>query len=86
MVEFSNATLGKDGSLSVTKVRRIRQSSILACPHFMMVAEHYRSDESCRCDDPDHLEMAEWGYEWDGSVWAATEESLDAIGILEEGK
>ena len=73
MIEFSNATLGKGGSLSVTKVRSLRQSSIQACPLFMMVPQHYRSDESCRCDDPDHTEMAEWGYVWDGKVWTSEE-------------
>jgi len=74
MVEFSKATIHKDGSMSVAKVRSLRQSSIQDCPHFMMVPEHYRGDESCRCDDPDHTEMAEWGYVWDGKVWTSEEE------------
>lgn len=36
------------------------------CPHFIMVPEHYRvaGDGSCRCDDPEHKEMLEWGYLW----------------------
>lgn len=59
-VEFG--TLRDDGSY--VRVRSLHQSAIAACPHVIMVAEHYRDDESCRCDDPTHVEMAEWGYTW----------------------
>jgi hypothetical protein len=34
-----------------------------------MVPEHYRDDNSCRCDDESHTEMAEWGYKWNGEQW-----------------
>jgi hypothetical protein len=67
MTEFG--TLHPDGT--VTNARTIQQSSIGRCPHFIMVAEHYREDESCRCDDPEHAEMADWGYRWDGKMWRA---------------
>lgn len=60
MTEFGE--LHPDGSY--TRTRTLKQSSMAACPHFIMVPEHYRDDESCRCDDPDHTEMAEWGYTW----------------------
>lgn len=60
-------TLSPDGKL--TDVRLIRQSSMQKCPHFIAVPEHYNPDESCRCTDPDHKEMSEWGYIWDGSSW-----------------
>ena len=74
MTEFSKGELKPDGSFSVTHVRSIKQASMLKCPHFIMVPEHYRADESCRCNDPDHTEMADWGYVWDGSLWASDEE------------
>ena len=76
MVEFSKGEINKDGSLSVTKVRTLRQSSMMKCLHFIMVPEHYRDDESCRCNDEGHTEMAEWGYVWDGNngFWASNEE------------
>jgi hypothetical protein len=58
----------------VTNCRTIKHASIAACPFAIMVASHYReSDESCRCDDPDHGEMAEWGYRWNGYLWVADE-------------
>ncbi len=65
MTRFS--TLHPDGT--ETNVREIKQSDMLACPHFIMVAEHYRDDGSCKCkgDDADtvaHQAMMvlEWGY------------------------
>lgn len=61
-------TLHEDGSLS--NVRLLRQSDMLACPHFIMVPEHYRADGSCRCDDPGHKEMRTWGYRWRRGRWA----------------
>jgi len=39
-----------------------------------MMPEHYdESTGSCRCDDPNHAEMVEWGYIWDPKRkrWAA---------------
>ena len=69
MVEFSRGEL-VDGRLRVVPVRTIKQSSIGNCPHFIFDPEHYRVDESCRCDDPNHTDMAEWGYVWDGKLWS----------------
>ena len=61
--EVTFAALHGDGT--VTNVRRITQAAIGTCAHFMMVPEHYREDGSCRCDDPQHQEMHEFGYRWD---------------------
>jgi hypothetical protein len=61
MTEFGE--LKSDGSYR--HIKTIDQASIAACPHFIMVPEHYREDESCRCDDESHSEMVEWGYTWD---------------------
>ena len=70
MVEFSEGKLGDDGrTFTVKHVKTIKQSSIGNCPHFIFGPEHYRADESCRCNDPDHTELAEWGYVWDGDIW-----------------
>ena len=68
MVEFSEGKLDGD-VFSVRHVRTIQQSSVRKCPHFVLTPEHYREDESCRCDDPNHTDMAEWGYVWDGKFW-----------------
>ena len=73
MTEFSEGTINKDGSLSIVKVRTLKQSSMLKCPHVIMMPGHYRDDESCRCDDENHTDMAEWGYFWDGNVWTSEE-------------
>src|SRR5262245_17718038 len=80
-VRFS--TLQEDGS--ETNVRMIRQSAMAACPHFIMVPEHYRTDESCRCDDPEHSEMAAWGYMWDGARWIAAPLCALCGGSLDDG-
>ena len=68
-IQFSKGTLGDDGKMVITDVRTLEQSSIKKCPHYIMVPEHYREDESCRCDEKDNTDMAEWGYEWDGGKW-----------------
>lgn len=61
--EIRFSTLHPDGS--ETDVRTIQQATIMACPHVIIVANHYREDGSCLCDDPDNADMAEWGYTWD---------------------
>lgn len=60
MTRFS--TLHPDGT--ETNVRIIKQSDMLACPHCIMVPEHYRPDGSCKCNDPNETVMKEWGYKW----------------------
>lgn len=47
------------------EVHVIKNSDIRACPHFIMVPEHYRPDGSCRCNEPQHTVMRDWGYTWD---------------------
>jgi hypothetical protein len=46
------------------QVYNMRQSSIQACPHFIMVPEHYRADGTCKCNDPAEQQkmVEEWGY------------------------
>jgi len=61
--------LHEDGS--VTDEREIDKSSVRTCPFYIFVPEHYRADGSCRCDDPAHTEMSEWGYEWRDGAWRA---------------
>lgn len=51
-------------------VRTLRQSTVMKCPHYILVPEHYRVDGTCRCDDPEHKVMRSWGYRWDGRRWA----------------
>ena len=55
-------TLHPDGSMS--DERDIPQSKLLECPHSIMVAEHYRADNTCLCDDPSATVMRSWGYRW----------------------
>ena len=58
-------TLSVKGGVAVEEnVRMIPQSAIGRCPFLIMVADHYRADSSCRCDDPAHVEMKTWGYRW----------------------
>lgn len=69
MVRFGQ--LNPDGT--VTNARTIKSSSIGKCPFYILDPEHYREDESCRCDDPDHEIMDSWGYTWDKETgrWTA---------------
>ena len=50
----------------VSGERTIPQARIVACPHVIMLAEHYpeADDALCRCFDPEAQEMAEAGYVW----------------------
>lgn len=59
-IEFG--TLLPDGSL--VNVRKLARSDMQACPHTIWVAEHYREDGTCKCDDPSNHDMIRWGYRW----------------------
>ena len=67
-IEFLNGFV-ENGELKTVKVRSLQQESIRKCPHFIFAVEHYRDDESCRCDDKAHKEMKEWGYKWKSNRW-----------------
>jgi len=60
MTMFSK--MGPDGKL--TEIREIKQSDLRKCPHFILVASHYRGDGTCKCDDPEEREMMirDWDY------------------------
>ncbi len=58
-------------------MRVLSWDNIMKCPYFILMPEHYRSDGSCRCNDPDHPEMAKWGYEWKNGSWRAPEGNFD---------
>lgn len=32
-------------------LRTLKQSDIRKCPHFILLASHYREDGSCRCNE-----------------------------------
>jgi hypothetical protein len=74
MVRFSKLKLDEHGIAVETDIREIAQSDIMKCPHAIFVGEHYRADGSCRCNDPEHVEMAEWGYVWRDGQWHSDEE------------
>lgn len=68
--------LNPDGTLS--DERDIPQEKIKECPFYILVPEHYRDDNSCRCDDPTHREMDLWGYSWEPKLqrWTAPQEPV----------
>jgi hypothetical protein len=59
---------GIGGSYAVT----MQQGMIRACPHVIMMPDHYRADGTCKCNDPHDSNMQEWGYSWDRDLarWA----------------
>lgn len=77
MVKFSKLQLDADGKPYDTDIREIPQSAMVGCPHCIMMQEHYRMDNTCRCDDPTHDEMIAWGYVWDGDRWIAPDQGDD---------
>lgn len=64
MVRFSKLTLDERGNAVESEVRDIKHEHIMACPHYIIVAEHYRDSGACKCNDPNHTVMSEWGYVW----------------------
>jgi hypothetical protein len=58
------------GNLVEVEVRDVDPKK---CPHFIFAADHYREDGSCKCDDPEAKEMADWGYVWTGEKWETPE-------------
>lgn len=59
--------INPDGTTTV--VRTIPQEAFLKCPHVIIHPDHYREDNTCRCDDEAHTLMREWGYVWAGQSW-----------------
>ena len=49
---------------AVTDIRYLKRSDMRKCSFAIMVAEHYRADGSCKCDDAEQrkLMISEWGY------------------------
>jgi hypothetical protein len=54
-------TLTENG---LTDVREIKQSDLQRCTFTILVADHYREDGSCKCNDKAHRAMMikEWEY------------------------
>ena len=64
MTQFSKLEI-RDGRLVETDIRQLAKSDLMKCPHYILVAEHYREDGTCRCNDPTAMIMRFWGYRWD---------------------
>ena len=62
--------------LRKASITHMKQEDILRCPHAILMHGHYNLDGSCRCYDPHHRLMLEWGYVWDHGrmVWIANPE------------
>jgi hypothetical protein len=58
-----------DGKPVVSTIKTVKHSDIGACPHHIMVPEHYQPSGACRCTDPEHTVMADWGYVWKKGGW-----------------
>lgn len=64
MVVFAKLEPDGRGGFRVVEQKIIKQGVIAKCPHVIFATEHYRDDGTCKCNDPEAKEMAEWGYEW----------------------
>lgn len=80
MIRYSELVPDEHGNMVEVNVREIPYTSIRACPHFIMVSEHYGADNRCRCTDPTHAQMVDWGYTWDRDAerWLANTGDDDA--------
>jgi len=63
-IHFATLNQSNNGQVFETNMRYISQNSIKRCPHFILVPEHYRPNETCKCDDRNESVMSEWGYKW----------------------
>ena len=65
-------TVNKD-DLITTRIRMMNTADIHKCPHTIFLPRHYRADGSCKCNDPENTEMAQWGYAWNDTAksWIA---------------
>lgn len=61
---MNKITFGILTESGLTNTRMISQSNIAKCPFCIMVADHYREDGTCKCNDPEYrkMMMKEWGY------------------------
>lgn len=64
--------LKEDGSVQYTGVPI---QWIRACPNQIRHGAHYRKNGTCRCGDPYHSKMSEWGFRWnvDKKEWEPNE-------------
>jgi hypothetical protein len=67
-ITFGDGVL-EDGKLVIKNERILSHDTIGACPHVIFAQEHYREDGSCKCNDVNDPNMAEWGYVWNGISW-----------------
>jgi len=80
MEDIQFSTMSSDGTVS--NIRYLKQTDMLKCPYCIIMPTHYRPDGTCKCNDPDHKEMAEWGYVWNPTLktWEhSDEESEDGM-------
>ena len=61
--------IDESGMLQVELTRSLPQAALANCPHFIFMPEHYREDNTCRCNDKAHTEMRKWGYKWSKGQW-----------------
>jgi len=63
-INFSTMGVDESGQLVEVSARTLKVERILECPFAIMVPEHYRNDESCKCDDAAEREMMirDWEY------------------------
>jgi hypothetical protein len=56
-------------ALKTARVVVLKQSDLQKCPHFILVASHYRDDGTCKCNDKNETVMRQWGYRWKKGQW-----------------
>lgn len=74
MITFVKLEPGEDGeTLKQSKMRVLPRSAISSCPFTIFSPEHYREDNSCKCNDCDDPNMKAWGYRWSKKLgrWTA---------------
>jgi hypothetical protein len=61
---MNTITFAVVGESGISNVREIKQSAIAACPYFILMADHYRQDGSCKCSNKvERAKMIKnWGY------------------------
>jgi hypothetical protein len=62
--------------------RILKQSDIQRCPHFILLASHYRSDGTCRCNEMKCEYTSCKREKWGGEIYC--EIHLENFGYWEE--
>lgn len=69
-IPFTKLIVSDQGVIQVKEETSLSTTAINNCRYHIMDPIHYckKHPENCRCKDPNHKEMLEWGYLWNSTT------------------